>query len=77
MISRRDFSKMVGAFSLAGLPTSAWSGSTLDGPMPAVVDCSVHSDAEAQRLKDLGVKVVFRYYALKAQPEIGVTEKSL
>lgn len=77
MISRRDFSKMIGAVGLTGLPTFAWSGSTLDGPMPAVVDCSVHSDAEAQRLKDLGVKVVFRYYALKSQPEIGVTEKIL
>jgi glycoside hydrolase-like protein len=38
-----------------------------NGAFPAVVDMSVHSTQEIQYLKNLGVKVVIRYFALAKQ----------
>jgi len=46
------------------------------GAFPAVVDMSVHSTKEIERLKELGVKVIIRYYALERQSH-GLEEKRL
>jgi hypothetical protein len=41
-----------------------------NGAFPVVVDLSMSAANEVQKLKNLGVKVIIRYYALKPQPDL-------
>ena len=66
--TRRDFlaAGAGGAAVLAGSRARAEQSDTLS-PYPVVVDASETCQAQVGRLAMLGVKVVFRYYALKEQ----------
>lgn len=69
--TRRQFGAVTAGFVSALLErnASAETGAA-DVPFPIVVDVSEDCSKEVARLAALGVKVVFRYYALDLQPAL-------